>query len=465
MDETAPQIKLAIIGGGFSAAALIAHLCRHQPEMSRYITVIGSELKHKPLGAGAAFGTESEHFRLNVRSDIMKLFSDKSDDFGSWAQKAVSDDDAHITYGQLEAQKEDYFYRRRDFARYVTVRLNEICSSGLPQQIADRVTSLIPHAACWEIQTQAGASMRAEHVVLAAGNPPPRWPCSVPASPQPTGQLIENPWSGSWLQKIETQASCCFVGGGLTALDGIYALFKKQHQGQIKLVTPQGLTPPVQAPWQAHPASSWPSHITTAGAFVHHMRSSLAAVSQDWQSISWQEQFERLRGQLNQSWRRLNGDEKTRLMRRAGKYWNLARYRAAPQNIHALKQMQQRGQLQIIPGRVLQIQNASQAYQLTLSDASTAPISADWVINCSGTAKDPLTTQLISQGVIRACAFGTGPECSDAFEVLDAKGMAYPHCFALGAMTKGSFGDVVGAGTIARQAEQLAPILAARLSL
>jgi len=44
--------------------------------------------------------------------------------------------------------------------------------------------------------------------------------------------------------------------------------------------------------------------------------------------------------------------------------------------------------------------------------------------------------------------------------VLDNKHASYETLFGVGAMTASSLGDVIGAGSIAKQAEQLAKILA-----
>lgn len=445
MSEHNQSIPLVIIGCGFSAAALVAHLCADAPERAQKIMIIGSLAEPNALGSGAAFGTVSDHFRLNVRSDIMKLFSDEDDDFGEWANSHIDDPKAKTDVGQ--------FYRRRDYARYLHHRLTRICSLGLPEYICDEVTNLRKTDKGWQIKCLSKAIMTAENIVLATGNPPPKWNVKIDQKICQSEGLVENPWSGKWLDTHHVDNQICFIGGGLTALDGLYALHEKEFAGKITLITPQGLLPPKQADWVYKPHMHWPEECVTASKMLHFMRSCLKQTSQNWDHKQWQEVLESLRGNLNSQWRKLPSIQKIRLMKAAGKWWNLARYRAAPQNIAAIQQMHATGQLRIIASRVKAISQSHNAYSLSLENGSIH--TADKVINCSGTAPDPLLAKLIAERLIHPCAFGIGPELSDRLEVLDNTGKAYKNCFALGAMTKGSCGDVVGAGTIARQAQQL----------
>jgi len=90
--DTDKIYNLVIIGGGFSAAALIIHLCRNDPGRAGQIAIISEDCGRQPFGSGAAFGTDNPHFRLNVHTGIMKLFSDRPDDFSQWAEGSCAAD-------------------------------------------------------------------------------------------------------------------------------------------------------------------------------------------------------------------------------------------------------------------------------------------------------------------------------------------------------------------------------------
>ena len=452
-------IPLVIIGGGFSAAALVLHLCKDNPERANKITIVSEDSGKKPFGSGAAFGTDNPHFRLNVRSDIMKLFSDRPDEFGAWATTHISDKQA--------SRPEGNFYRRQDFARYLTERLDKICKDGLPQQIHSTVLSMRYQQDVWHISHSAGDRILARHVVLATGNPAPTWPCKIDQALAKEGSpaaknLVVNPWDGRWLCSVDSHYDLCLLGGGLTAMDGIYAAYNTGFSGRIFVVSPHGILPPSQTDWQARPAVSWPEGRLSASGFLHYSRQVVSAEGDDWTQTGWQELFESLRIHLSDKWRELTDIDKRRLLANAGSWWSLARYRSAPQNFEAAQKMLANGQLLIVKDRVTGIMSCENRFQLEL--ASGDKIESDMVVNCSGVAKDKLFQTLLETDIIHSNAFGDGPEVAQNLAVLHPEGHAYNTLFALGAATKGSCGDVVGAGTIAQQAEQLSKILASKIS-
>ena len=465
--DTNQIIPLVIIGGGFSAAALTIHLCKSDPEIASSITILSEDSGTRAFGSGAAFGTDNPHFRLNVRSDIMKLFSDRPDDFGKWAATNISDKQA--------SQPEGNFYRRSDFARYMTATLERICTKGLPAQISTTAITLRQQGELWHILHRAGDMLMARNIVLATGNPVPRWPCAVnlaehtkQSGSHTSGKLavnpklVVNPWDGSWLDRLEADDALCLIGGGLTAMDGIYAAAQTGHRARIMLVSPHGILPPAQTDWQTRPAIKWPEEPLTASRFLSYMRAHLKQAGHDWTQTGWQEMFESLRIELSDKWRELTENDKCRLLKQAGSWWSLARYRSAPQNFAAAQAMLASGQLSIIKDRVISLTEEGGRIKIRL--ASGKVLSSDMAVNCSGVATDLFFERLITDNVIRACAFGQSPEVTRALAVYRPDAKAYDNLFALGAATKGSCGDVVGAGTIAGQAEQLSKILAGRIS-
>ena len=108
------SVSVAIVGAGYTSAALVTHLLDRRPDVAEKIAVFGKG----SFGHGAAFGTLHPDFRLNVRAQIMQLRPAKPDLFPIWAEACLQDEGAYCEAGQ--------FYRRADFARYMD---HELCLS------------------------------------------------------------------------------------------------------------------------------------------------------------------------------------------------------------------------------------------------------------------------------------------------------------------------------------------------
>jgi len=440
-------VSLAIIGSGFASFCLVANLLDKAPHLAGQITCFGPP----PFGAGAAYSARHRDFRLNVRPSIMQIWPDRPDDFTRWAATHLDDEQAVSPQGA--------FYRRCDFARYLGVRLSDLPAISDVAFIPDNVVALQRETGStdWQITTKA-ASYKAANVVLATGNPPPRWPCAV-SGDSCDDRLVRMPWHGQWAERIDSGQQVTLIGGGLTAMDAIYVLAQQQHQAKITVISPQPCLPPSQTDWVPRKAIDWPENINTARTVFRFMRTVLR--DRDWDSAQWQSRFEALRVHINSVWQRLSDSEKRRLMRHAGPAWQLARFRSSPQSADAAEKLLSAGQLHVCKGRVRQIDTTGRQITLVLNNGHMTK--ADIVINCTGPSADPLARQLIDSGCADYDAFGRSVRLSPSLQVTHSNGRVYDNLWAGGAMTAGSTGDVVGASTIARQMAGLAGQLAARL--
>ena len=434
---------LVIVGSGFASFCLAAHLLREHPERASDITIIGPE----PFGYGAAYGCTHPDFRLNVRARIMRIFPDRTEDFRKWAETEIEDIAAHNPQG--------VFYRRKDFARYLSALRHQLSGFDRLNQISDEVISADRTDNVWQLELATGQRLTARYLVLATGNPPPRWPCEI-IGDTPKDRLVENPWSGQWLNKIAKTDKVAFIGGGLTAMDGIYSLARQGHIGQIEVVLPHGILPPKQTDWQAEPPIIWPDNITTASQFFRFMKHALG--TRDWIQASWQSRFEALRIHINSVWQQLEDTEQNRLMRHVGHWWQLARFRSAPQNFDAAETLRATGQLSLVKGRVRQIKKQDSQLCLILQDGRE--YLADRAVNCTGPAPDRLAGQMLADGLAAPDRTGKSLRIAPCLSVMDNAHDPQNNLFAIGAMTASCLGDVIGAGSVAKQAEELAAKLA-----
>jgi uncharacterized NAD(P)/FAD-binding protein YdhS len=433
-----PNLKeLVIIGDGFAAAVMAVHLLRRGIPRSS-ITVIGPG----ELGKGNAYNCASPFFRLNVREDLPIIFSEDPLHFARWAQQNIDDSQAKTEAG--------YFYRRQDFGRYVSELITQ--ESG-PEQIKAKVLSLRSKENNWHLELDNQSTLIAKQVIIAAGNPSPIWPCSViqQQSASAITRLIENPWTGYFLEDIDPQENIILLGGGLTALDAINALEGCNHQGVISAISPRALFPPEQAPWQKQGQPSWPQKVSPA-RLIRFMRNYLPSAPTN--SAEWQSAWEELRPNLNSLWQQFSPYQKKSLFKRLGWLWSLYRFRASPQTIAAYKRLKDKNQIQFVIGRAKEITCSESKVIVFLGNG--IEVEGDRIINCTGVASDQLLEQMIKNSLAIPDPLGSGIAVDKHFRVLHFSGGQWNSLWMIGPGTMGSLGDVIAASAIAKQAEQLA---------
>ena len=434
---------ICIIGSGFSAAAMLLHLDDKGVDCST-ITVIG----HGELGSGQAFGCVHQDFRLNVRAELMRVWPERPLEFTHWARERITDDpDAASDVG--------HFYRRRDFAFYMAEQLHRRAGTGSASRIKAEATALAREEGGWRITLDDGRMLSAGKVILATGNPPPDWPFSgvVPDAPG----LVRVPWRGDWPENLTGDERIVVIGSGLTALDTLHVLHCRDHRGMVTLIAPDGLLPPVQTDWRDADDVVWPERMR-ASDFLTFMRRHVG--DGDWRETEWQRRFESLRVHICDAWQRLSPVDQSRLMRRAGWLWSLARFRAGPQAHGSAGTLLASGKLGIRRDMVSGITTGDGPHH-SVKLASGDSIDADFVVNCSGAGRDPLVSRLIEDGIAAPHAgFRWRPALTRDLALMHPNGTPYDTLFALGPVSAHEAGDVVGAPGTATQADELARHLA-----
>ena len=430
--------SLAIIGNGYSAAVCVYHLFK-SGFSSQEITVFGKGA----FGHGQAYGTLNPDFRLNVRAEIMRIDPDHPDDFPYWAKANLDDPDAHNDAGS--------FYRRSDFARYMTAKMTALAETH-PIHHRDETVTSIAFDGQWMV-TSDNVEARFDLLILATGNPPPALRFEL--DPQLSPFLTTNPWQGDWTGKLDPAADIAIIGGGLTAMDAIASLEAMKHQGSVTIISPKGLLPPPQLDWVETPDLDWPEP-QSALALYRFMANTMA--KGDWLDRPTQDCFENLRKGVSPAWRGLPKDEKLKLLRHFGWLWQLLRYRASPQTVMSQKRLSTADQLTLIKGRVVSITPSSddrgtaKPLHLTLSSGDT--LAADHAIIATGAGQDLLIKAMGDSKTLRLEAQQLMVD--ESLRMIDSNGQAYATGFALGPPTVFSRGDVVGATTIAGEAKLIA---------
>jgi uncharacterized NAD(P)/FAD-binding protein YdhS len=440
--------KLVIVGDGFAAAVTAIHLLR-KGIAADSLTIIGDG----PLGKGHAYGCASRFFRLNVREDLPIVFSEDPLHFARWAEANIDDPEAKTSAG--------FFYRRADFGRYVSELIATEAGFDQIRRIPSKVCRLNQANGLWKLDTADGGLYYAERVVIATGNSAPTWPCPIKAKQgeQSAPQLIENPWTGQYLDTIHAEEHIVLLGGGLTALDAIYALAEQGHRGLITIVGPRPLFPPTQAQWTRKKQPNWPEKLSPA-KLVRFMRQYLPSAPTT--STEWQCAWEELRPNLNAIWQQLTPHQRQSLFKRLGWAWSLYRFRASPQTIKAYEQLKANNQVHFAVGRAKQVDCSDRAITVQLSDGQS--IQADRIINCTGVGTDLFLNKLISDSIAISDPLGRAIGVNINLSVIKPNLQAWNNLWMLGPATMGSLGDVIAASAISKQAEGLASQIQAATS-
>ena len=439
--------KLVIIGDGFAAAVSAIHLLRKGIPADA-LTIIGAG----SLGKGNAYGCVSPSFRLNVREDLPIVFSEDPLHFARWAEANIDDPEAKTSAG--------FFYRRADFGRYVAELIAAEVGFEKIQRIAIKATRLNQaHDGLWKLGTADGGLFYAEKVIIATGNSPPTWPCPIKSElgEQADPQLIENPWTGQYLAAIQLEEHVVLLGGGLTALDAIYALAEQGHRGLITIVGPRPLFPPTQAQWSRQKQPNWPEKLSPA-KLVRFMRQYLPSAPTT--STEWQCAWEELRPNLNAIWQQLTPHQRQSLFKRLGWAWSLYRFRASPQTIKAHEQLRANHQIQFAVGRAKQVERSKGTITVQLNNGQR--IQADRIVNCTGVGPDLFLNRMIADAMAIPDPLGHAIGVNTNLNVIKPNRQAWNNLWMLGPATMGSLGDVVAASAISKQAEELAFQIQAR---
>jgi uncharacterized NAD(P)/FAD-binding protein YdhS len=440
--------KLVIIGDGFAAAVTAIHLLRKGIAADSF-TIIGAG----SLGKGNAYGCVSPFFRLNVREDLPIVFSEDPLHFARWAEANIDDPEAKTSAG--------FFYRRADFGRYTSELIAAEPGFDKIQRIPSKVCALNQANGLWKLDTADGGLIYAEKVIIATGNSPPSWPCPIKTElgEQADPQLIENPWTGQYLAAIQPEEHVVLLGGGLTALDAIYALAMQGHRGLITIVGPRPLFPPTQAQWARQKQPNWPEKLSPA-KLVRFMRQYLPSASTT--SSEWQCAWEELRPNLNAIWQQLTPHQRRSLFKRLGWAWSLYRFRASPQTIQAYEQLKVNNQVHFAVGRARQVECTKGVITVQLNKGQR--IQADRIINCTGVGTDLFLNTMIADAIAIPDPLGTAIAVDINLNVIKPNLQAWNNLWMLGPATMGSLGDVVAASAISKQAEGLATQIQATTS-
>jgi uncharacterized NAD(P)/FAD-binding protein YdhS len=455
MDGRAPLtdaggLTIAIVGGGFSGAAMAIHLARAAAPGLRILLF---EPCAQP-GLGLAYGTTEPAHRVNARAARMSLFPDEPAHFRDWvlATGACTDDaQATLPDGRL-------YPRRAVFGRYVAAQLAPLLESGRVIHVRDCVEDLAWAGAAWLVRAASGQVHDAEIVVLATGQAPAvAPPVLAPLAGHPA--FIAAPLTQG-LASIARDAAVLIVGTGLTMADAVAALDRQGHTGKICAISRRGQAPRPHAEAEHPPWRAFGDPPATARTLLRRVRAAVrqaAAAGLPWQSV-----FDGLRCEAQTLWSALPPAERRRLLRHARPFWDTHRFRLPPPVGDVLRRRLDDGSLAIRAASLIGAAPDGARLRVRLRDTRTgltADESFDAILVTAGFGRigesgHGLVCKLLAAGLVAIDETGQGLRCDPQGRAV-AETMPGP-LYLLGPPARGSFADVTGVPEIARLASVIA---------
>lgn len=440
--------RIVVVGAGLSGSAFaIAFLRSGAPFAS--LTLIE---KSQRWGAGLAYSTESDALLLNSRTATMGVHGDR-EDFVYW----LADRDA----------EDGPFARRRDYGAYLEERLTSAIEGAADPVrciVGDGAVALEQMRGGARVHLASGAIIGADIVVLATGNQQPALP---PMFAGAGAALMRDPWDYGALERVAPNEDVLLLGTGMTTVDAVLALSRRPRTGRLYALSRRGLLPRTHTPNVRNQSPrTLPPVLSEA---LHELRG--AARKAEAEGRCWRDVVDELRAATPEMWRRLPLEAKQRFLRHARPYWDVHRHKLAPSIASRIDALRQSGALLVLAGAVSAITPSANAIEVLYRPRGAQvenTLRVQRIVNCTGpnadvhSSGDPLLTQMLGDGYARVHATGLGFDVDEDGALVNARGAASRHLFALGPLTQGAFWEISAVPEIRARANALAQTLGRR---
>jgi uncharacterized NAD(P)/FAD-binding protein YdhS len=448
-------LNVVVIGGGFTGVAFVIHAIRACPaDVNLDFTIVEPSSE---LGRGIAYGTSEPLHRINVPSDRMSLFAGDSTHATRWLTEHNA-----LDAGSGDNQGYHYVSRAR-YGEYVAATLHDVVAAAAAhvrvRHRRARATALHKDGSAYVVTLDDGSRLEAHRVALCFGHTPSKPPGDIDEAALRDPRLITHPWAHDALRTIAPDASVLLVGTGLTMADVAATLIERRHRGHITAISRRGLRA------QPHGLFSDAADFlddaappATARELVSRLRQRIA---RDEARIGWQPAADALRFDLPRIWNALPVLEQRRVVRKLLPFWDVHRFRIAPQIHAAIERAIETEQMNVTTAGIGEIRRNADSFRVGFRRPGGQREEHDFdaVVFCTGPARDidrnPFVKSLLDSGLARLDAVRTGLDTDLRSRIRNADGDVTPGLFAFGPMTRGSFGEMTGAPDIARHLERV----------
>lgn len=454
---------IAIIGGGFTGAAIAYHLARARTP--------GRTIVFEPraqVGAGLAYSSKDWQHRINVPAGKMSLLPGADDHFLQWIERtgAVEDDpDALGPDGQL-------YPRRSVFGRYVNAHLAPFLDDHAVRHVQDHVVLVKRDGASWFIQTDSGSAIRADIVIVATTHPSPVAPHVLAKDLAGDVRFVTDATRLDALAHIGAGDRILVVGNGLTAADVIASLDARGHRGRITALSRRGLRSRGHPASPAEPFGNF-TDLPPVGAigFLQRVRAEIGRAAT--QGNSWHAVIDAVRAQAQAIWPLLPVAEQRKIVRHLRPFWDVHRFRIAPQPEAVIERRIAERSLDIVSGRIVGVEAKPEHISVSWRSRRSGLTSEnfDAVVVTTGPAHESVLQSqsylagLAHDGWLVPDAVGLGISCDRQGRAISSQGNATTTLYVAGPLARGTFGELMGLPQVSDYAHQIALSVASDFAL
>lgn len=475
--------RIAIVGGGFSGSSTAVQLVRRS-SAALDITVIEPRAR---VGGGLAHGSEEPDHRLNGQPRSHNIDPIDEGMFVRWCE-------AHGAFAAdpgARLPNDTIFMRRSVFRAFLedTVAQHAASPTGSSiRHLRDRVIDVVPGGQTLTVMTSGNTRLDCDLVVLATGHTRARLPAAFKPEFAHHARVIVDPLGAPRLPAVPSPERVLVLGSGLTAYDIVSSLITAGHRGPIDVVSRKGLRPRRQQPrvpgqkarLAMERCADPPEPFIVGAGNPPTVRALLRALRQRIREVesmgqTWDQPFVHLRDMVSQVWPNIPTAEKRRFFRHLRVFYDVHRFRVAPQNETLVHEAERRGQVRFRAASLTRIDTDDDGgpIRIALRARGTDSVQEsvyDRVINCTGVdsthpADVPLYATLLARDMICVHPSGIGLAVDALSRALTRGGSAAPRLRVVGPPTTGSRGDPLGAPYIALQIHQMIPDVAAVLGV
>ncbi|PZM13202.1 FAD/NAD(P)-binding protein [Rhizobium tubonense] len=444
---------VAIIGGGVSGAGVAFHLAQSGMLGPNQLFVFEPRER---LGPGLAYDTLDPAHRINVPASRMSLMPDDMEQFQRWivANNAVSgDDDAMASDGNL-------FPRRSLFGTYVNAMVQPFVDSGEVVHVMERVADVRRRSGRWLLSGESGRQIEADILVVATSHPSPSAPKALVDVLKDHPRFVADPTDPDALDAIRSSDRVLIVGNGLTSSDIIASLALRGHHGAITAISRRGLRSRGHARMAQDLYGDFVSvPARTALALLQRIRQ--AILSAEGEGRSWHAVIDQVRFQGGEVWRALPLAERRRVVRHLRPFWDVHRFRIAPQVEDASEQALRAGRLTVLAASVEAVRSDGVEIECRLRlsrSGERIERRFEAVVVTTGPShggiidSQPWIRQLADAGYLSLDGTGLGLSCDNASRALGSSGEIAPSLYISGPLARGTFGELMGLPQVSEHA-------------
>ena len=456
-----PMPRVANVGGGFAGAAVATHLARRTPT-ALAVDVIEPRAM---LGGGVAYSSLDPAHRTNVAAVRMSLFTDDAGHFMRWLTEthALEDDpEAVLPDGRV-------YPRRLVFGRYVADQVDRAARSGRAtvRHLRDRAVEIGPRRGGWAIGLASGRTIVADIVILAVSHSPPNVPDTLLRTLSEHRGFVPDPWSLDALKPIFPMDTILIMGTALSMADAVASLELQGHRGPIVAFSRRGLLSRAHAASSHGPFGAFAHEpMPTASATLRRVRR--AVLEAERLGLPWQSVVDAMRRDGQAVWQKLASVERARLLRHLKPYWEVHRYRVAPQigagssgggrtaawRSAAGSTGSSRGRPD--PHRVEPAWPSRQRQRRVIeSDAFVLTTGPD---HAGALRSNPALRSLAEAGHVQPDEFGLGLFVDRQHRAVPRVGLVSGSLLIAGPLARGTFGELMGLPRVAHDAQDVADV-------